>query len=54
MLLGENLGDYLDDLGEPKSGVMHKVLFKMADGWPVKGFELKYEDDHAYVYELKD
>ncbi|NQU78502.1 hypothetical protein HQ545_01910 [Candidatus Woesearchaeota archaeon] len=50
--LDERAEDYLDDLGDPKGTVKHKVLFKMADGWTVKGFKLVYQDDYAYVYEL--
>jgi hypothetical protein len=51
-MMDERVSEYLDDLGEPKSGVDHKVLFRMSDGWPVKGFALRYEDDYAFVYEL--
>ncbi|MBU2560941.1 MAG: hypothetical protein KKD17_01495 [Nanoarchaeota archaeon] len=54
MLLGEDISNYLDDLNEPKATVRQKVLFKMADGWPVKGFAMRYEDDYAYVYELAE
>jgi len=53
ILLDETLDGYLDDLGEPKASIRHKVLFKMADGWTIKGFKLRYQDDYAYVYELK-
>jgi hypothetical protein len=52
-LLGETSESYLDDLGEPKMGIRHKVLFKMADGWPVKGFDKVYEDDYAFVYKVQ-
>ncbi|MBW2967881.1 hypothetical protein KY362_05335 [Candidatus Woesearchaeota archaeon] len=52
MLLGEDMSAYLDELDEPKMSVQHKILFKMSDGWPVKGFQLRYEDDYAFVYEL--
>jgi hypothetical protein len=54
MLLGEDMKNYLDDLNEPKETVKQKVVFKMADGWPVKGFTLRYEDDYAYIYELAE
>ncbi|MBW2972325.1 hypothetical protein KY359_04785 [Candidatus Woesearchaeota archaeon] len=53
-LLDEDLNNYLDDLNEPKQTVLHKVIFKMADGWQIKGFNMAYEDDYAYVYELSD
>jgi asparagine N-glycosylation enzyme membrane subunit Stt3 len=53
MLLDENVEDYLDDLGEPKATVRDKVLFKMADGWTVKGFKHVYEDDYANIYEVQ-
>lgn len=51
-LMGEDLTNYLDDLNEPKATVLHKVLFKMADGWPVKGFNKVYEDEAVTIYEL--
>jgi hypothetical protein len=51
-LLDEDLNSYLDDLGGPKQDVIHKVLFKMADGWTVNGFVKEYEDEYAYVYRL--
>ena len=51
-LLGEDINNYLDDLGEPKDEARQKVLFKMTDGWSVKGFNLRYQDQHAFVYEL--
>jgi len=50
-LMDEDIKNYLDDLNEPKASIRHKVLFKMADGWNVDGFHLRYEDDYAYVYE---
>jgi hypothetical protein len=52
ILLGEDMKNYLDDVGDPKEGVKTKVLFKMADGWPVKGFNKRYEDDFATIYEV--
>ena len=52
MLLGEDVNNYLDDVGDPKEGVRTKVLFRMADGWPVKGFNKVYEDDYVNIYEL--
>jgi hypothetical protein len=51
-LMGEDISNYLDEVGDPKQGVMHKVLFKMGDGWPMQGFEKRYEDEYAFVYEL--
>lgn len=54
MILGENLENYIDELGEPKASVRHKILFKMSDGWSIKGFELMFEDDYAFVYKLKE
>lgn len=53
-LLGEDISNYLDELDEPKATVQHKMLFKMSDGWQVKGFKLAYEDDYAFVYELEN
>ena len=54
ILLDEDVKEYLDDLGDPKATVQHKVIFRVSEGWPVKGFNLKYEDDYAYVYELAE
>ncbi len=53
-LMDEDIGNYLDDLNEPKASIRHKVLFKMADGWNVKGYNLEYEDEYAYVYRLRE
>jgi asparagine N-glycosylation enzyme membrane subunit Stt3 len=52
ILLGEDIKNYVDDVGDPKEGVKTKVLFRMADGWPVKGFNKVYEDDYVNIYEL--
>lgn len=54
MLLDEDINEYIDDLGDPKATVQHKVIFRVSEGWPVKGFNLRYEDDYAYVYELAE
>ena len=53
MLMDEDPASYLDDLGEPKASVREKVLFKMGDGWTVKGFEHAYEDDYVNIYKLQ-
>ncbi|MFC1741948.1 hypothetical protein ACFL3V_05410 [Nanoarchaeota archaeon] len=53
-LMGEDMGSYLDDIGDIKATVRQKVIFKMADGWTIKGFEMRYEDDYATVYYLPD
>jgi asparagine N-glycosylation enzyme membrane subunit Stt3 len=53
-LMGEDMKNYLDELNEPKEGVRQKVLFKMGDGWPVKGFNKVYEDGYAYIYEIAE
>jgi hypothetical protein len=52
LLLGEDMKNYYDDIGEPKEGIRNKVIFKMADGWPLKAFERSYEDEYATVYRL--
>jgi hypothetical protein len=51
-LLDEDLESYLDDIGAPKQDVLHKALFRMADGWTVPGFAKEYEDEYATVYRL--
>ena len=53
MLMDEDPESYLDDLGEPKSTVREKVLFKMGDGWTVKGFDHAYEDDYVNIYRVQ-
>jgi hypothetical protein len=53
-LMGEDINNYLDDLNEPKETVKQKVLFKMADGGAVKGFQMVYEDDYAHIYMLSE
>lgn len=52
ILMDETLDNYLDDLGDPKQGVMHKLIFQMAEGFHVKGFKQEYEDEYATVYRL--
>ncbi|MFH1064404.1 MAG: hypothetical protein V1729_04955 [Candidatus Woesearchaeota archaeon] len=53
-ILGENLENYIDELGDPKPSVMNKMIFLMSDGWSIKGFDLVYEDDYAFIYKLKE
>ncbi|MBW2996965.1 hypothetical protein KY349_01340 [Candidatus Woesearchaeota archaeon] len=54
ILLEEDMKEYIDDLGDPKATVRHKVIFRVSEGWPLKGLNLRYEDDYAYVYELAE
>ncbi|MBW2964448.1 hypothetical protein KY363_03225 [Candidatus Woesearchaeota archaeon] len=51
-LMGEDINNYQDELGDPKPSILHKTLFKMADGWTVDGFTKLYEDDYAFIYKL--
>lgn len=52
ILLGEDSETYYDDLGEPKSSMKTKTIFKMSEGIGIKGFDTVYEDDYAVVYKL--
>ena len=52
ILLGEDLKNFYDDSGDIKDSARGKVLFKMADGMALKGFEKEYEDEYATVYRL--